>query len=63
MPTLILKRGALGFFPSFPCIYDGFLDGKYIGTVTYNPILRDIFPESKALLKKLGCENPEIIVQ
>lgn len=65
MPTLVLKRGAFGFIPSFPgrLRYDGFLDGKYIGRVTYDPILRDIFPESKALLKKLGCENPEIVVQ
>lgn len=65
MLKLVLKRGrefGLSRQNAFRVPYEGFLDGELIGVVYYNPVTKELFPESKSLLKKLGCEKADIEV-
>ena len=62
MITLNLKR-ILPFMETFICgnnVYDGEIDGKSIGIIGYNVISKELNPESKDRLKKLGYNIDEL---
>lgn len=65
MPTLVLKRiwgAGLSLQNALKAPYEGFINGKRIGVIYYNPITKELLPESKDLLEKTGCVNFEIEV-
>lgn len=62
MITLNLKR-ILPFMETFICgnnVYNGEIDGKGIGIIGYNVISKELNPESKDRLKKLGYNIDEL---
>ena len=60
MQTIVLRRPLIPVFSlqnACRVPYEGFVNDEKIGTLFYNPIAQELFPESVALLEKLGYEN------
>ena len=60
MQTIVLRRPLIPIFsPQNACRvpHEGFVNDEKIGTLFYDPVTRELFPESVTLLEKLGYNN------